>query len=103
MRVLILNNSIIRVTNNRNNEVHEDHEKIEDRHNENEPGETNNQVTMDMLSTFIHDIESGVIFKQWKVSHRATQNGDKMCQQSWNSTVGANLDLDDMVALSEGK
>ena len=43
---------------------YEDHEKIEDRYNEYEPGETNYQVTMDMLSTFIHDIESRVIFKQ---------------------------------------
>lgn len=63
MGIFVFDNSVIGITDNCNDEVHENHEKIEDGHNIHEPGKAHYQVTVNMLSVSILDIESRVIFK----------------------------------------
>ena len=101
VRVLVFDNYVVGITDNCNDEVHENHEKVEHGYDEQEPCEVHDQWAVDVVAVFVNDVEGCIAAEKVVVAHRATEDHDEVREDAWESTVRIDVNSDDVVALCE--
>jgi len=106
--LLVLDNHVVRLDDDCDQEVHEDNEDQEGAQDENHESQQHSGSGEPILVVSFgrrvnNKVEPFVHVDNREVPHRASEDRQEICQQSWGSTVKCHVNFQEMEALCEGE